>query len=89
MVPMLPHLGTVETSGLGVLLMFGINRNLAVGSFLALRVLATGAIILFCALLLLLHRQTGVVLRQLADKCRGCKPPLPDPPEPPRGARAG
>ena len=77
--PVLPHLGTVEASGLGVLLMFGISRNLAVGSFLALRLLATGAIILFCALaLLLLHRQTGAVLRRLSGKGREQKPSKPD-----------
>ena len=77
--PVLPHLGTVEASGLGVLLMFGVSRNLAVGSFLALRLLATGAIILFCALvLLLLHRQTGAVIRRLSGKRRERKPPKPD-----------
>lgn len=76
--PMLPHLGTVEATGLGVLLQFGISRNLAVGSFLVLRLLATGAIIVICALvLLLLHRQTGAVIRRLSGNGRQKKPPEP------------
>jgi uncharacterized membrane protein YbhN (UPF0104 family) len=77
--PVLPHLGTVEASGLGVLLMYGISRNLAVGGFLALRLLATGAIIVVCTLvLLLLHRQTGAVIRRLSGKGREQKPSKPD-----------
>ena len=78
LVPALPSLGTVEASGLGVLLQFGISRNLAVGSFLALRLLATGTIILVCALvLLLLHRETGAVIRRLSGKGRQPKPSEP------------
>lgn len=82
LVPVLPHLGTVEASGLGVLLMFGISRNLAVGGFLALRLLATGVIILACVLVLvLLHRETGTVIRRLSGKGRKQKPPGQDRPE--------
>ena len=82
LVPVLPQLGTVEASGLGVLLMFGISRNQAVGGFLALRLLATGAIILVCALLLLLlHRETGAVIRRLSGKGRKQRQPGQDRPE--------
>lgn len=57
MVPVLPHLGSVEVSGLGVLLTFGISKNLAVGGFLALRLLVTGTILLVCGgLMIALHR---------------------------------
>ncbi len=67
LVPVLPHLGSVEVSGLGVLLKFGISKNLAVGSFLALRLLATGSIILVCGLVLLaLHREVGETFRRLS-----------------------
>jgi len=67
LVPVLPHLGSVEVSGLGVLLKFGISKNLAVGSFLALRLLSTGTIILVCGLVLLaLHREVGVTFRRLS-----------------------
>jgi len=67
LVPVLPHLGSVEVSGLGVLLKFGISKNLAVGSFLALRLLSTGTIILVCGLVLLaLHHEVGVTFRRLS-----------------------
>ena len=69
LVPVLPHLGSVEASGLGVLLAFAISRNLAVAGFLTLRLVATGAIILVCGLaLILLHREVSEVIRQLSKK---------------------
>jgi hypothetical protein len=69
LVPILPHLGSIEASGLGVLLQFGISRNIAVASFLAVRLLTTGTIILVCALiLLLLHHEVGLVVRRLSCK---------------------
>jgi hypothetical protein len=46
LVPVLPHLGAIEASGLGVLLQYGLLRNVAVGSFLTLRLLTTGTIFL-------------------------------------------
>lgn len=71
LVPVLPHLGSVEASGLGALLMFGVSRNLAVASFLVLRLLSTGVIILICGIvLLLLHREIGAVVRRLSGKGR-------------------
>ena len=67
LVPVLPHLGSVEISGLGVMLKFGISKNLAVGSFLTLRLLSTGTIILVCGLVLIaLHREVGVTFRRLS-----------------------
>lgn len=67
LVPVLPHLGAVEASGLGVLLEFGVSRNIAVGTFLSLRLLSTGTIILVCGLLLLvLHREVGKIFRRLS-----------------------
>jgi uncharacterized membrane protein YbhN (UPF0104 family) len=75
LVPVLPHLGTVEASGLGVLLVLGVSRNLAVASFLTIRMVATGSIIVMCGLaLILLHREVSQVLRQLSQKTRGRKP---------------
>ncbi|HEU5369247.1 MAG TPA: lysylphosphatidylglycerol synthase transmembrane domain-containing protein [Ktedonobacterales bacterium] len=78
LVPALPQLGSVEVSGLGVMLQFGISKNLAVGSFLAVRLLATGAIILVCGLVLVaLHRELGETFRRLSrvgrpgKKCYG------------------
>lgn len=69
LVPFLPHVGSVEVSGLGVLLTYGISRSHAVGSFLALRVLSTGAIMLVCGLiLLLLHREVGTTFRRLSRR---------------------
>jgi uncharacterized membrane protein YbhN (UPF0104 family) len=67
LIPVLPHLGSVEVSGLGVMLQYGISKNLAVGGFLALRLLATGTIILVCSLILVaLHREVGLTFRRLA-----------------------
>jgi uncharacterized membrane protein YbhN (UPF0104 family) len=67
-VPLLPHLGSVEASGLGVLLQFGLSKNLAVGSFLTLRLLATGTILLVgSVIMLLLHHEVGLVMRALAS----------------------
>ncbi len=67
LIPVLPHLGSVEISGLGVMLKFGISKNLAVGSFLTLRLLSTGTIILVCGLVLIaLHREVGVTFRRLS-----------------------
>jgi uncharacterized membrane protein YbhN (UPF0104 family) len=67
LVPVLPHLGSVEVSGLGVLLRFGISKNLAVGGFLGLRLLSTGTIILVCGLVLItLHRELGETFRRLS-----------------------
>ncbi|HEY7126387.1 MAG TPA: lysylphosphatidylglycerol synthase transmembrane domain-containing protein [Ktedonobacterales bacterium] len=72
LVPVLPHLGTVEASGLGVMLQYGLLRNQAVGSFLTLRLLTTGTIFLVCgSVLLVLHRQVGQIFRRLS---RGKKP---------------
>jgi uncharacterized membrane protein YbhN (UPF0104 family) len=69
LVPVLPHLGAVEVSGLGVMLQFGISKNVAVGSFLSLRLLSTGAILLVCGTLLIgLHREVGVTIRRLSRK---------------------
>lgn len=69
LVPALPHLGSVEASGLGVLLAFAVTRNLAVASFLTLRLVATGAIIVVCGLaLILLHREVSEVIQQLSQK---------------------
>ncbi len=98
LVPVLPQLGSVEASGLGVLLLFGVSRNVAVASFLAVRLLTTGTIILVCALiLLLLHHEVGLVMRRLSRK-RGRvqkenqqKPQEPDRPAEPeqQGQEAG
>ncbi len=67
LVPVLPHLGTIEASGLGVMLLYGLSRNLAVGSFLTLRLLSTGTIFLVCgAVLLVLHRQVAQIFRRLS-----------------------
>ena len=69
LVPLLPHLGSVEASGLGVMLQFGIMKNDAVASFLTLRLLMTGGIIaICCVVLLLLHREVGQIIRRLARK---------------------
>ena len=69
LVPMLPHLGAVEVSGVGVMLQFGMRETMAVGSFLTLRLLTTGVIILFGVLVLvLLRRQVSLVLHQLSHK---------------------
>ena len=69
LIPVLPHVGSVEVSGLGVLLTFGISRSHAVGSFLALRVLSTGAIILICGVILIaLHHEVGETFRRLSRK---------------------
>jgi uncharacterized membrane protein YbhN (UPF0104 family) len=67
LVPVLPHLGSVEVSGLGVLLKFGISKNLGAASFLAVRLLATGTIILVCGLVLItLHREVSETFRRLS-----------------------
>jgi len=67
LVPVLPHLGSVEVSGLGVLLQFAISKNLAVGGFLALRLLSTGTIILVCGIVMItLHRELGETFRRLS-----------------------
>ncbi len=69
LVPMLPHLGAVEVSGVGVMLQFGMRENMAVGSFLTLRLLTTGVIILFgVVVLVLLRRQVILVMRRLSRK---------------------
>lgn len=69
LVPMLPHLGAVEVSGVGVMLQFGMRENMAVGSFLTLRLLTTGVIILFgVVVLVLLRRQVSLVMRRLSRK---------------------
>jgi hypothetical protein len=69
MVPVLPHLGSVEVSGLGVLLQFGVSKNLAVGSYLTLRLLSTGTILLVGGLVLIvLHREVGETFRRLSRK---------------------
>ncbi len=71
LVPFLPHLGSVEVSGLGVLLQLGIHKDVAVGSFLSLRLLATGTILLVCGgLLIALHREVGETFRRLSRKRR-------------------
>ena len=68
-VPVLPHLGSVEASGLGVLLQFGLSKNLAVGCFLTLRLLTTGTIMLVGAIVLApLHQEVGLVMRALGRK---------------------
>ncbi len=73
LVPVLPHLGAVEASGLGVLLQYGLMRNLAVGSFLTLRLLSTGTIFLVCGLVMVVyHEQVGLIFRRLS---RGKKKP--------------
>jgi uncharacterized membrane protein YbhN (UPF0104 family) len=78
LVPVLPHLGSVEASGLGVLLAFSVNRNTAVGSFLSLRLLSMGSIILVCWLvLLLLHREVRLIVTRLSHK-RGQQPVKPE-----------
>jgi uncharacterized membrane protein YbhN (UPF0104 family) len=69
LVPMLPHLGAVEVSGVGVMLQFGMRENMAVGSFLTLRLLTTGVIILFgVVVLVLLRQQVSLVMRRLSRK---------------------
>jgi uncharacterized membrane protein YbhN (UPF0104 family) len=69
LVPVLPHLGSVEVSGLGVLLQFGVSKNLAVGSYLTLRLLSTGTILLVGGLVLIvLHREVGETFRRLSRK---------------------
>lgn len=69
LVPMLPHLGAVEVSGVGVMLKFGMGENVAVGSFLTLRLLTTAVIILFGVLVLvLLRQQVSLVMRRLSPK---------------------
>jgi uncharacterized membrane protein YbhN (UPF0104 family) len=74
LVPILPHLGSVEASGVGVLLALAVSRNLAVAGFLTLRLLATGSIIVVCGLaLILLHREVNQVLWRLSKKTRGKK----------------
>lgn len=73
LVPALPHLGAIEASGLGVLLQYGLMRNMAVGSFLTLRLLSTGTIFLVCGLVLgVYHQQVGLIFRRLS---RGKKKP--------------
>ncbi len=67
LIPALPHLGSMEISGLGVMLQYGISKNLAVGSFLSLRLLSTGPILLVCGLVMIvLHHEVGVTFRRLA-----------------------
>jgi uncharacterized membrane protein YbhN (UPF0104 family) len=67
LVPVLPHLGSVEASGLGVLIQFGVEHNLALGALLAARLLTTGTIILVCSIMLLaLHREVGATIRHLS-----------------------
>ncbi len=69
LVPVLPHLGSVEASGLGVLLQFGVTKNLAVASFLSLRLLTTGTIILVCLIVLVVLRQElALVVSRLSSK---------------------
>jgi uncharacterized membrane protein YbhN (UPF0104 family) len=68
LVPVLPHLGSLEISGLEVMLQMGISKDLAVGSFLSMRILATGTTMLICGLvLILLRRQVGEALRRLSE----------------------
>ncbi len=75
LVPVLPHLGSVEISGVGVLLQYGVNRSSAVASFLAVRLLTTGTIILVClVVLLVLHRKLGKVFRRLSRQREEAKP---------------
>ncbi len=79
LVPFLPHVGSVEVSGLGVLLTFGISKSHAVAGFLAVRVLSTGAIMLVCGLiLLLLHREVGATFRHLSRKRESGTTSAPD-----------
>jgi uncharacterized membrane protein YbhN (UPF0104 family) len=67
LIPVLPHLGTIEASGLGVMLQYGLPRNIAVSSFLTLRLLTTGTIFLVCGLVLLVfHRQMRQIFHRLA-----------------------
>ncbi len=67
LVPALPHLGAVEASGLGVMLQFGMGENMAAGSFLTLRILMTGAILLCGGVVMaLLHHELGVAMRRLS-----------------------
>ncbi len=74
LVPVLPHLGSVEVSGLGVLLMYGVSKNLAVGSFLAVRLLSTGTIILVCGVVMIaLHRELGETFRRLSRRRKSGK----------------
>ena len=68
LIPFLPHRGSVKVSGLGVLLTFGISKSHAVASFLAVRVLSTGAIMLVYGLILLLHREVSATFRRLSRK---------------------
>jgi Lysylphosphatidylglycerol synthase TM region len=67
LIPFLPHLGSVEVSGLAVMLQFAISKNLEAGVFLSLRLLATGTILLVCGgVLIALHREVGVTFRRLS-----------------------
>lgn len=69
LVPILPHLGSGEISEVGVLLQFGVDKNLAVASFLVVRLLTTGTILLAClVVLLVLHRKLGKVFRRLSHQ---------------------
>jgi len=67
LVPVLPQLGSVEAAGLEVMLQLGVNRDQAVSSFLSMRLLSTGTIILACGItLILLHSKVGEALRHLS-----------------------
>ncbi len=69
LVPVLPHLGSVEASGLGVLLAYGMGKDIAVGAFLAVRLISTGTIIVVCGLILLaLHREVSTIFQRLSHR---------------------
>jgi uncharacterized membrane protein YbhN (UPF0104 family) len=71
--PIVPHLGAVEATGLGVLLTFGISRDSAVAAFLALRVLGSGTVMVITSMVLvLLHQEVSGAIRSLSNM-----PPLP------------
>ncbi len=68
LVPVLPHLGAIEVSGLGALLQYGMPRALAAASLLTLRMLTTGTIFLACGLVLIVyHRQVEKIFRRLSN----------------------
>jgi uncharacterized membrane protein YbhN (UPF0104 family) len=67
LVPVLPHLGAVELSGLGALLQYGLTRAVAAASLLTLRLLATGTVFIVCGLVLIIyHRHIGQIFRRLS-----------------------
>lgn len=66
--PVIPHLGAVEATGLGVLLTFGIPRDGAVAAFLTLRLLGSGWVMVIAGLTLaVLHQEVRAAIRSLSQ----------------------